>query len=208
MPHKPRMGTTRANGLAREWHSELPDWRPEKIGLSPRFVCVARAAVGGAYQVPAMAGASVIVRMSLRTPTKSLRWGPASAQTSARMAKVRSHGTAPEERLRTFLARQGLRFSVNVSSLPGSPDIVFAERKVAVFVHGCFWHGHPACRYASVPQNNRQMWLAKIAGNARRDRRVSATLRRAGWSVLTLWECQRSEEDLERFFRRLSSKLR
>lgn len=138
---------------------------------------------------------------------KSPQWHDTPAQTSARMSKVRSKNTEPEQRLSRFLIGQGFTFSTNVSSLPGRPDMVFADKKVVVFVHGCFWHGHVGCRRATIPQRNREMWAAKIQANVRRDSRVSRTLRNTGWSVLTIWECQRSEKDLAKFLRRLLRKM-
>lgn len=147
------------------------------------------------------------VYMGLPTPTKPNQWPGTSAQVSARMAKVRVKGTKPEERLSQFLNGQGLEFSSNVSSLPGTPDVAFANQKVVVFVHGCFWHGHAGCRRATIPQNNREKWIAKIQANGKRDRRVSKVLRNMGWSVLTIWECQRSEKDLHKFLQRLLRKM-
>lgn len=145
--------------------------------------------------------------MGPRTSAKRPQWSGTSAQVSARMARVRLEGTEPERRLCRFLTGQGLAFSSNVSSLPGSPDIVFADHRIVVFVHGCFWHGHSGCRRATIPQNHREMWAKKIQANIRRDRRVSRALRNAGWSVLTIWECQRSEKDLQAFLRRLRRKM-
>lgn len=145
--------------------------------------------------------------MGPRTPVKRPQWPGTSAQVSARMARVRLKGTEPEQRLCRFLTDQGLAFSSNDSSLPGSPDVVLADSKIVVFVHGCFWHGHSGCRRATIPQNHRDMWIAKIQATIRRDRRVSRALRKAGWSVLTIWECQRSEKDLHTFLRRLRRKM-
>jgi len=143
---------------------------------------------------------------SWRLP-KSHQWPGTSAQVSARMAKVRSKDTEPEQLLSRFLIGQGFKFSTNVSSLPGRPDIVFADQKVVVFVNGCFWHGHVGCRRATIPQRNREIWAAKIQANVQRDSRVSRTLRNAGWSVLKIWECQRSENELQKFLRRLLKKM-
>lgn len=145
--------------------------------------------------------------MGLPTFPKPNQWSGTSTQVSARMARVRSKGTEPEQHLRRFLIDQGFKFSTNCSYLPGSPDIVFTEQKVAVFVHGCFWHGHAGCRRATIPQRNRSLWTAKIHANIKRDRRASRALRNAGWSVLTIWECQRTEKDLQKFLRRLLGKM-
>jgi DNA mismatch endonuclease (patch repair protein) len=145
--------------------------------------------------------------MPHRALAKPHQWPNASAQVRARMARVRLKGTEPEQRLCRFLVGHGIEFTVNDSSLPGSPDIVFADHKVAIFVHGCFWHGHAGCGRAKIPQNNHDLWLAKIKATVRRDRRVCRVLRKAGWSVLTFWECQRDEEDMRRFLQRLLLKM-
>jgi DNA mismatch endonuclease (patch repair protein) len=138
---------------------------------------------------------------------KSGAWGDVAKAVSARMSKVRSTGTEPERRVVELLQQQGLNPDLHVSDLPGRPDIVFQNQRIAVFVHGCFWHGHAGCRRAALPQNNREMWVAKIQANIRRDRRVSRALRSAGWSVLTIWECQRSEKDACNFLGRLRRKM-
>lgn len=108
---------------------------------------------------------------------------------SARMASIRQKGTAPERRLRSALHRRGLRFRVNVTDLPGSPDIVLARWGVAVFVHGCFWHGH-GCAAGRPPSSRQAYWLQKLADNQRRDARKARALRRLGWHVFTVWSCQ------------------
>jgi len=123
------------------------------------------------------------------------------------MAKVRSRGTAPELRVASYLSSKSLKFKTNVGELPGRPDIVFFRRKVVVFVHGCFWHGHRGCERAKLPKTNKKTWASKISVNLRRDRRVTLQLRRAGWSVLTVWECKLGPRELDRFYGRLRRKL-
>lgn len=83
----------------------------------------------------------------------------------------------------------GFRMRYNAPYLPGKPDIAIHALKIAIFVHGCFWHGHGCKRGTRVPKTNTEYWTAKIARNRARDRRNAATLRRAGWTVVTLWEC-------------------
>ena len=102
------------------------------------------------------------------------------------MRQQRTTGTKPELLLADALRRSGFRVETNRIDLPGKPDIVLPARGVVVFVHGSFWHGCPW--HFTVPKNNRKWWLEKIARNKERDRRKAATLRRQGWSVLSVWE--------------------
>jgi len=111
-------------------------------------------------------------------------------KTSDRMRGVRRFGTRPELALRRWLWRAGFRFRCGNRDLPGTPDIVNRANKWAIFVHGCFWHGHRGCRAASVPKRNRDFWLKKIADNKRRDARKARALRKLGFCVTTVWECR------------------
>ena len=127
-----------------------------------------------------------------------------AAQRSARMAGVRQAGTAPELALRRGLHALGFRFRLNVANLPGRPDIVLPRYRVAIFVHGCFWHGH-ACLAGRMPATRPEYWLPKIEDNRKRDRRKSAALRRHGWRVVTVWECGlRSTTDATRAVERIA----
>lgn len=122
-----------------------------------------------------------------------------SADRSRIMRSVRSKNTVPELVVRKFLFRNGLRFRLHRESLPGKPDIVLPGRKVAVFVQGCFWHGHSCKRGARVPATNRDYWLSKIGSNKLRDLQHQKALRRLGWRVVLIWECEvRSEVRLMR----------
>jgi DNA mismatch endonuclease (patch repair protein) len=106
------------------------------------------------------------------------------------MKSVRREDTSPELAVRRFLHASGLRYALHRADLPGRPDIVLPARRTAVFVHGCFWHGH-GCAHGSVrAKTNAAFWAAKIAGNRARDRRQARQLRRLGWQVETVWECQ------------------
>jgi DNA mismatch endonuclease, patch repair protein len=108
------------------------------------------------------------------------------------MSRVRSAGNeTTEERLASFLRTSGLRGWRRCQNLLGCPDFVWRLKKLAVFVDGCFWHGH-ACGKNVSPRTNSEHWRTKIDGNRARDRRVTAALRRRGWSVLRIWECQLS----------------
>ncbi len=103
------------------------------------------------------------------------------------MARIGTKDTAPEKIVRTALHRSGYRFRLHRRDLPGTPDIVFIAARKIIFVHGCFWHGH-VCRH--LPKTNSKFWKRKIEGNKVRDAKSVAKLRRMGWRVLTLWECE------------------
>jgi DNA mismatch endonuclease (patch repair protein) len=112
------------------------------------------------------------------------------ATRSRMMAGIRGKDTKPERVVRTWLHRRGLRFRLHNRKLAGRPDLVFARHRVVLFVHGCFWHQHPGCRFAYTPTSNRAFWAEKLGGNVERDRRNAAALEAAGWRVLTVWECE------------------
>ena len=106
------------------------------------------------------------------------------------MAEIRSANTKLEVRVRSALHALGFRFRLHRKDLPGRPDIVLPKYRTAIFVHGCFWHCH-RCRYGSVtPATRAEFWAAKRGGNVERDRRNARALRKLGWRVLTLWECE------------------
>lgn len=105
-----------------------------------------------------------------------------------RMRRVRTSGTAPELAVRRLLDLWRIQYLANDGLLPGTPDIVLVRERVAVFVHGCFWHGHRCIR--RLPRTNVPFWEGKIAGNRSRDRRAAGKLRAMGWQVVTLWECR------------------
>lgn len=109
---------------------------------------------------------------------------------SSIMRAVRSKGTGPELAVRSALRLFKHRITFNHPSLPGRPDIVVKSLRKAIFVHGCFWHGHTCKRGSRVPINNRLYWIAKIQANRERYRRSVRRLRAEGWSTLTIWECQ------------------
>lgn len=108
---------------------------------------------------------------------------------SSLMKRVKRSGTAPELALRKALHKKGLRYIVNDKRLPGTPDLVFPKHKAAVFVHGCFWHGHH-CRQGRPSSSNTEYWLPKIESNRKRDARKEQDVRELGWRVFTIWECE------------------
>ncbi|HVI28816.1 very short patch repair endonuclease [Hansschlegelia sp.] len=115
---------------------------------------------------------------------------PPSAARSAVMRAVKGRDTGPEMLVRRLAHALGYRFRLHRKDLPGNPDLVFPARRKAIFVHGCFWHGHDCARGARMPKANAAYWSAKIARNVARDARVLAELRALGWDPLVLWECE------------------
>jgi DNA mismatch endonuclease (patch repair protein) len=111
-------------------------------------------------------------------------------QRSFNMSRIRDRDTKPERLLRSLLHRAGLRFRKNVASLPGKPDIVLPRHRAVVLVHGCYWHRHPGCRFATTPSTNTPFWTEKFAGTVVRDRHSEKALVESGWRVFTVWECE------------------
>lgn len=107
---------------------------------------------------------------------------------SRMMAGIRGRNTRPEIAVRSALHRKGFRFRLHSSRIPGKPDLVLQAYRCAVFVHGCFWHGHD-CRFFRLPETRRDFWKAKIEGNRARDAKVRLLLADAGWRQLVIWEC-------------------
>lgn len=110
------------------------------------------------------------------------------------MRRVKGRDTTPERTLRRLLTELGARYRLNRKDLPGSPDIVLPGRRLVLFAHGCFWHGHDCPRGGRVPKTNRDYWLGKVARNRARDATVGAALVEAGWRVETVWECEMKNE--------------
>lgn len=106
------------------------------------------------------------------------------------MSRVRGSNTLPERLVEKFLRRHRIHFHRHVRLMPGTPDIVVPKLRIAIFVHGCFWHGHRGCRRSRLPSTRRKFWADKIDANRRRDIRVRRALRRNGWTVLTVWGCR------------------
>lgn len=114
------------------------------------------------------------------------------------MARVRQRGTAAELVVAASLRSLGASYRVNVRKLPGSPDFANRTRKWAVFVHGCFWHHHIGCKRATVPKSNNKFWREKFSANRKRDARAIRDLRRQGYRVTVIWECEIGNADVIR----------
>lgn len=106
------------------------------------------------------------------------------------MSRVKSKNTKPELILRSSLHGLGLRFRLHAKDLPGKPDLTFKRYRVAVFVNGCFWHGHKGCRKAALPETNIEFWKTKIEKNKNRDKKAYGKLKKMGWRVVVVWECR------------------
>jgi DNA mismatch endonuclease (patch repair protein) len=109
---------------------------------------------------------------------------------SANMRQIRSKDTTPELTLRRMLHRLGYRFRLHRKDLPGKPDLVFPSRQRVIFVHGCFWHQHPACSEGRLPGTRLDYWTPKLARNHQRDAAAQSALREQGWGCLVVWECE------------------
>lgn len=126
-------------------------------------------------------------------------------QRSKNMSHIRSKDTSIELKVRKYLFSLGYRYRVNYKELPGNPDIVFTKKKIAIFIHGCYWHGHNCnSRYAHVSKSNTDYWNTKIQRNQERDKRNIEQLEKDGWKVIVLWECE-IKEDFEKVIKILLS---
>ena len=115
------------------------------------------------------------------------------------MSRIRAIDTNPEIAARSLLHRMGYRFSLHRKDLPGKPDIVLPKHKTVIFVHGCYWHRHPRCQLAYSPKSRVEFWKTKFKSNVARDKRNQKDLKRLGWEVAVIWECDtKSEETLEK----------
>lgn len=112
------------------------------------------------------------------------------------MAQVRGFNTKPEKIIRSLLHRLGYRFRIHRKDLPGKPDIVLPKFRTVIFVHGCFWHSHPGCKRARIPENNEDYWLQKLNKNKIRDVQNKILLENNGWHVLIIWECELKNMEL------------
>lgn len=120
------------------------------------------------------------------------------------MSRVRAKDTKPELLVRKVLTKQGFRYRLHRTDLPGKPDVVIPRLGVALFVHGCFWHRHTCPKGTTMPQDNGEFWRTKLARNVERDMRNQNALRQLGWKVVVVWECEMRDPDrLPRLLRNL-----
>jgi len=105
------------------------------------------------------------------------------------MSCVRNRRTAPEDEVAALLKGMGVKYRRNVKTISGQPDFVVRSKSTVIFVNGCFWHGHPNCNRAKLPDSNRAFWEKKITANKTRDRRIAHKLRKEGWRVINVWQC-------------------
>lgn len=110
------------------------------------------------------------------------------------MSRIRGKDTKPEFLVREKLFGMGYRYRLHAAKLPGRPDMVFPSRKKAIFVHGCFWHGHRGCSNARIPKSRVEFWQEKISGNKKRDARDHRRLGRLGWRSIVIWECETQKD--------------
>ena len=113
------------------------------------------------------------------------------------MSRIRAKNTKPEVFVRSMLHRMGYRFRIHLKGLPGKPDIVLPKYHTAIFVHGCFWHGHEGCKDFAPPKTRTEWWLNKINGNKKKDTENIAQLDRQGWQVIIIWECELTPDKRE-----------
>jgi DNA mismatch endonuclease (patch repair protein) len=122
------------------------------------------------------------------------------------MSRIRSRDTTPERRVRDVMHSLRFKFREYESSLPGKPDIALTRRKIALFVHGCFWHQHRGCSRQFLPKSNRNYWIPKLERNVARYKEVRSSLRKMGWQDIVIWECK--TKDREKLREELMSTIR
>jgi len=141
----------------------------------------------------------------VRNPRQSPALDAVDPARSAMMSRIRSRDTRPELVVRSIVHRLGYRFRLHQTDLPGQPDIVLTRLHTIILVHGCFWHRHSRCRFAYMPKSRVDFWVSKFKKNVARDRKVRQALRRQGWQVLVIWECE--TKNLARLTERLRKLL-
>lgn len=110
------------------------------------------------------------------------------------MSRIKGKNTKPEMLVRKFLHANGFRYRLHVKNLPGKPDIVLPKYQTVIFVHGCFWHGHESCKKAPIPKTNTEWWIEKILRNKAKDIQAAEQLKKVGWRIITLWQCELKDD--------------
>jgi len=123
------------------------------------------------------------------------------------MSRIKGKDTKPEIIVRSVLHKNGFRFRLNRKDLPGKPDIVLPKYKSVILVHGCFWHRHPRCKFAYNPKSRVKFWQNKFSENVERDRFVRKELRKMGWKVIVVWECELKNEKKDKTINRILKEL-
>jgi len=126
---------------------------------------------------------------------------------SYNMRQIKGKNTKPEMVVRKFLFSKGFRYRLHVKNLPGKPDIVLPKYKIVIFVHGCFWHGHEGCKYFVVPKTRTEWWLTKINTNQRNDEKSKTLLKKAGWKIIIIWECELKPSTIDYTLLKLQAKF-
>ena len=130
-----------------------------------------------------------------------------ATQRSFNMSRIKGKNTKPEMLVRKFLHANGYRYKLHDKKLPGKPDIVLPKYHTVIFVHGCFWHGHANCKYFVVPKTRTQWWTDKINGNKANDEKAMRALKKDGWKVITVWECDLKPVKVEKMVASLLKNL-
>jgi DNA mismatch endonuclease (patch repair protein) len=126
---------------------------------------------------------------------------------SYNMSQIKSRNTRPELLVRKFLHAHGFRYTLHDKKLSGKPDIVLPKYKTAIFIHGCFWHGHANCKYFVVPKTRTEWWLNKINTNKANDTKAVKILKKDGWKIITIWECKLKTAKVEKTLISLLKKI-
>ena len=124
-------------------------------------------------------------------------------QRSYNMSRIKGKDTKPEMLVRKFLHANGYRYKLHDKNLPGRPDIVLPKYNTIIFVHGCFWHGHANCKYFVVPKTNTKWWTDKINGNKANDAKAIKALKKDGWKIINVWECELKSAKIEKALKKI-----
>lgn len=129
------------------------------------------------------------------------------AKRSDIMSKISGKETKPEILVRKFLFSNGFRYRKNLKNLPGTPDIFLPKYKIVIFINGCFWHGHKNCKRSALPATNINFWQNKINGNIKRDKAKKLLLKKMGYKVITIWQCQLNSKNCKKILNRLIKRI-